>query len=327
MYEVAGVSINGNKVLIANKFALEIADVTITDDDDDGPYPMSIDISGYGRIEPSDDFGSGFHGRMAMSCSRYSITANENSGVVWIFNINDCADHKMLDRQDGNSRKFENENCGEEEDGNYPGRKIAVGKVEFPVWGGNKPARKRQQQNQDGFSLDCRDEDDSFGLGGYRDEDDSFGEGGSMAIAIRGRWVVAGFSNGTLSKALLPEQFAEPQSSAAGVSSNYLASCSHLPSDEWHHPVRMKNPRLPPPLTLKMTNLMLTTKIDITENEESDDCYEEDSLSFASALYFFLSDEDMLGDGSVFRDDDKSDEYIENEHSEVTPTREETIVC
>ncbi len=236
MYEVAGVSIDGNKVVIANKHALEIAAVTITDDDDDGPYPISIDISGYGRIEPSDDFGS-FHGRMAMSCSRYSITANEDSGIVWIFNINDCAYHKMLDRRDGNLRKFENENCGEEEDGNYPGRKIAVGKVEFPLWGGNKPARKRQKQQQVGFSsLDCSDEDDSFGLAACRDEDDSFGEGGPMAVAIRGRWVVAGFSNGTLSKALLPEQFAEPESSAVGVSSNYLASCSHLPSDEWHHP-------------------------------------------------------------------------------------------
>jgi hypothetical protein len=56
-----------------------------------------------------------------------------------------------------------------------------------------------------------------------------------MAIAFRGRWIVAGFSNGTLVTALLPEKLTEKESSF-DISSNHLTSCSHLQSDEWHQP-------------------------------------------------------------------------------------------
>lgn len=250
--EIAGISINGNKILIANNRAREIAGLTINEDDDNGSYPSSIDINGYGKILPSLDFGGGFHGRMAMSQSRFSIVSNEDTDTAWIFNINDCAVHEKLDSRDGNPRKFENEDYDEDDDEMYRGRKIAFGRVRFPLWGGNKPANKRRKQNGDsaddsdeggrilGLSDDesddaSDDESDDSGLLKLKDRDDSFGEGGPVAIAFRGRYIVAGFSNGTLAKALLPEKFAEEESSF-DVSSNHKSSCSHLPSDEWHHP-------------------------------------------------------------------------------------------
>eukprot|EP00978_Attheya_sp_CCMP212_P003319 scaffold6841_cov58-Attheya_sp.AAC.2 len=55
----------------------------------------------------------------------------------------------------------------------------------------------------------------------YRE--DGFGEGGPIVLAIRGKWLVAGFSNGTIGD--------------DSVSANHLASSSHLPSDEWFHPI------------------------------------------------------------------------------------------
>ncbi len=237
LLEIVGVSINGNKILIANDHAREIAVLTINKDEDDGSCPSSIDINGYGKILPSPGLGGGFHGRM-VSQKRYSIVANEDTQIVWIFNIDDCADHEKLDSRDGNPRNFENENCDEDGDDVYPGREIAIGKVKFPLWGGNEPAHKRRKQNDDSDEVGCilgLDDDESDDEWYLRDRDDSFGEGGPMAIAFRGRWIVAGFSNGTLVKALLPEKFADKESSF-DISSNHLTSCSHLPSDEWHQP-------------------------------------------------------------------------------------------
>lgn len=220
--EIEGVSIDGSNILLANTYAVEIAALTISEDEDG---PSSIEIRGYGTIAQNPEHG-GFHGRMAMSRSRYSVVANEDSATAWIFNINDCADHEKLDRRCGRFRDFENEQYFDEEEHIYPGRDIAIGKVEFLLWGGCKPVRKRQKRN-------VRDDELWLKRG---DEDERFGAGGPMAIAFRGRWIVAGFSNGTLSKALLPEKFADRGSSGV-VSSNHLTSCSHLPSDEWHQPV------------------------------------------------------------------------------------------
>ena len=234
---IAGVSINGNRILVANDHARELAVLTINEDEDDESFPSSIVINGYGKILRSPDLGGGFHGRMVMSQSRYSVIANEDTQIAWIFNIGDCADHEKLDSRDGNYRNFESENYDEDGDDGYPGRQISVGKVKFPLWGGNKPCHKKRKQNDDTEKVGCMLglDDDFEGFLKGRDNDDSYGEGGPMAIAFRGRWIVAGFSNGTLVKALLPEKFAEKES-LFGISSNHLTSCSCLPSDEWHQP-------------------------------------------------------------------------------------------
>jgi hypothetical protein len=114
----------------------------------------------------------------------------------------------------------------------------SIGEVKFPLWGGNEPAHKRRKQNDDSDEVGCilgLDDDESDDEWYLRDRDDRFGEGGPMVIAFRGRWIVAGFSNGTLVKALLPEKFADKESSF-DISSNHLTSCSLFPSDEWHQP-------------------------------------------------------------------------------------------
>ena len=105
--------------MIANTYAVEIAALTISEDEDG---PSSIEIRGNGTIAQSPEkMDCGFHGRMAMSRSRYSVVANEDSATAWIFDINDCADHEKLDRRRG-FRDFENEQYFDEEEHIYPGR-------------------------------------------------------------------------------------------------------------------------------------------------------------------------------------------------------------
>ena len=220
MHEIVGISTAGKTILIANECAAEIAVVTIAEDGD----PSSINICGYGTIEEQCEMES-YHGRIAMS-KGYSIVANEKSDTVWIYDINECVDHEKLDTRDGSFKDQRRSNRDDDEDRCFPGTEIALGKIEFPLWGGNKPAHKGQKQFvfpiQD--SLGQQEDDDD-------DDDDCFGEGGPVALAIRGRWIVAGFSNGSISKALLHEQFAKLESSI-DVSSNHLASCSYLCSSE-----------------------------------------------------------------------------------------------
>lgn len=217
--DISGISICGKEILIAHDDAEEIVAISVCDDDDasnTGTASISSEIScdikirGYGKIGSKFHEDEGFHGRMAMSSSQYSIVANECNPSVWVFKISDIYDNDKLDVRDGgNLSNFEDDDEDEEDyERNRPGRQMALGKVVFPRWGGSKPTQT--------------------------EHDDKFGSGGPVAMAIRGRWIVSGFSNGTLSKALLPEEFDEPSMT---VSSNHLASCSTLPSDEWHQPL------------------------------------------------------------------------------------------
>lgn len=199
------------------------------EEDDEGSYPIDIDICGYGKIGIRRHEDSGFHGRMAMSQRHIAIVANEICPEVWIFNIAACATHEKLDRREGNIQSDDKDhNDWNDEEvyyNNRSGRQIAVGKVEFPPWGGNPPKREKAKPQ------DIFDRNRISIKGG---KDDGFGrKGGPLAIAIRGKWIISGFSNGTLSKALLPEELEEAPSS---VSSNHLASCSYLKSDEFYTP-------------------------------------------------------------------------------------------
>jgi hypothetical protein len=78
LHEIEGVSIDGSNILLANTYAVEIAALTISEDEDG---PSSIEIGGYGTIAQNPEHG-GFHGRMAMSRSRYSVVANEGGSSI-----------------------------------------------------------------------------------------------------------------------------------------------------------------------------------------------------------------------------------------------------
>jgi hypothetical protein len=108
------------------------------------------------------------------------------------------------------------------------GREIAFGMVKFPLWGGgddhpNKKAKFEFPIESTPFNINSDDE-----------EDECSGEGGPIMLAIRGRWLVAGFSTGSIARILLPKEFEE---SHCSVNSNHLSCVSYLPSDEWHTPV------------------------------------------------------------------------------------------
>jgi hypothetical protein len=98
------------------------------------------------------------------------------------------------------------------------GREIAVGMVKFPLWGGSDDRLKKRAKFEFPIIL-------------TRDKDACSGEGGPIMLALRGRWLVAGFSNGPIARMLLPDDFEENRHS---LSSNHLSCVSYLPSDEWH---------------------------------------------------------------------------------------------
>lgn len=78
----------------------------------------------------------------------------------------------------------------------------AVGRICFPGFGGNAPKRKEQK-----FDFPFESSGNYSTKYDEKEEEESFGEGGPIALAIRDRWGVAGFSNGSIVRAsLLPDQ-------------------------------------------------------------------------------------------------------------------------
>ena len=230
---VDGISISGSYVLMGCESGDRIAVVTL-EDEHGRPH---IKLHGYGKIGNHHPEQGSFHGRMAM-CGKHAVMANESVADAWLFDIEGNTKHEKLDRREGNPRLFD-ESEGEEEESaaghRWSGRDLAVGKVSFPEWGGNAPKRKRQRG--------------PFGRGPFgpvnlEEEDDGYGEGGPVTLAINGKWLIAGFSNGTISRApFLPsESFLQNRNTTTSTKeANHLACCSSLPSDEWHLPILESN--------------------------------------------------------------------------------------
>jgi hypothetical protein len=162
---------------------------------------------------------------MAMS-GPFAVMANELCPSVWIFETAKCASHSALDRKDGRMRDYRMREDSHDEDDphKYSGRQIAIGKVTFPEFGGNPPTRTKEKNPS--FMIGLPESDD---------KSDRLGEGGVIALAMRGKWLVAGFSNGTLSRVELPDEFQTSEES--DLSSNHKTSFSSLPSDTWHQPI------------------------------------------------------------------------------------------
>mmetsp|Transcript_11879 Transcript_11879/g.18236 ORF Transcript_11879/g.18236 Transcript_11879/m.18236 type:complete len:174 (+) Transcript_11879:235-756(+) len=165
---------------------------------------------------------------MAVGSDKYVSLAMEIDPTAWIYRIAGNSSHKNLDRRDGNPFNFRADH--EYDDGmeslqqKRAGREMALGKVQFPPFGGNNPPRKKTEPSTSAFSIMDFSTDD---------EKDGFGRGGPLALAMRGRHIIGGFSNGSLVKFLLPDTFAETEPS---IRANDRSSCGTLPSDEWHVP-------------------------------------------------------------------------------------------
>ncbi|KAL9180015.1 hypothetical protein ACHAXT_007985 [Thalassiosira profunda] len=221
--DVAGISIDGKELLLTDLHGDRIAPMTIEKDADGSPY---IEMHGYASIGSKYYEDEGYHGRMGVS-SKHAAVAMEIEPTAWIFKIRGNSTHAKLDKRDGNPREFRDEGDHGFGDGDEKalqekraGREMAVGKVEFPKYGGNKPSRKKVKN-------------DHFAMS-FTDDSDGLGRGGPVTMAMRGRHLVGGFSNGSMVRFLLPEQFDDGDSS---ISANHLVSVCSLPSDEWHIPL------------------------------------------------------------------------------------------
>ena len=225
LYEVCGISVKGNELLLADNNGDRVAVITV---EEEGSRSF-LKLHGYASIGNRYYEDEGFHGRMA-SDNNHAIVAMETNPTAWIFPIEGLCTNSNLDRRDGNRRKFDAYHDGEDDESlnaKRAARELAVGKVTFPLWGGNQPTRKKKKLDHLGpISAFLNYDDDSDGLG----------KGGPVQLALQGRHFVAGFANGTLAKFLLPEEF-DKEDSSNKSSANHLSSFSSLPSDEWYAPI------------------------------------------------------------------------------------------
>lgn len=224
--EPCGISVDGTDVLVADEYGRRVVVFTLEESNDGG---AAIKLHGYANTQVICDGDECFHGRMAMSRS-HAVLARECESTALVFKIKGNSNYAKLDREDGDRMKFQRDYDDEPEP--CVGRELADGKVELPLWGGNTPnSRKRQKTEGDSeqpFNMD------TLMRAGRQKGRDGLGEGGPITVAVRGKWLVAGFSNGTISKTLLPEEFGEVDADC--VSANHRVSCCSLSPCEWQIP-------------------------------------------------------------------------------------------
>ena len=223
--DVVGIAIEGNEILLSDKRGDRIVAATLHNEGEEGP---TVKIDGYASLGTKYYDDEGFHGSMAVA-DKYASIAMEIDSTAWIYRIRGNSSHKNIDRRDGNPRDFNydeyrGDDSMESLQQKRAGREMAVGKVKFPLFGGNSPSRKKRKPNLFGpIDFGCGDE-----------EEDGFGRGGPITLAFRGRYIIGGFSNGSLVRFILPDSFAETKRS---LNANDRSSCGSLPSDEWHIPI------------------------------------------------------------------------------------------
>jgi hypothetical protein len=212
---VCGLSVHGKHIVIKERYGTRIAGAIISNDTNGEPF---LKFNGYGEVNQFRDFDSCI-GRAA-KCGNYGAMANEAYSTVWLFKTSSCADHEDLDREKMGIMEARYSEEDEDSPHFHAGRKMSTGMVQFPRFGGNKPNRKRKKAEWMAFA----DEDRSDGLG----------NGGPVSLAMRGRFLISGYSNGRIVRApLLPSEF---ELEDDGVSANHDSCTSDIPSD-WHSPI------------------------------------------------------------------------------------------
>jgi hypothetical protein len=207
IYDVVGLSVHDKTVLLACEYGYQVAVITVedsADDDDDksGGAP-AIRVCGYASLYPRiDDDGSNFHGCMATSGNVAAMATNDYR-MTWLFNINEMSSHSKLGRNEGNKSDFDKAAYDSDAEDEarvdfYAGRHLARGTANFP----EPPSTNRI-------------------IGGK----------GPTVLAMRGKYLVAGYANGTIAHVKLPDDFAQ------NTGEGGLTSCCWLSSCEWDTPV------------------------------------------------------------------------------------------
>eukprot|EP00554_Chaetoceros_debilis_P015606 CAMPEP_0194124334 /NCGR_PEP_ID=MMETSP0150-20130528/58176_1 /TAXON_ID=122233 /ORGANISM="Chaetoceros debilis, Strain MM31A-1" /LENGTH=1038 /DNA_ID=CAMNT_0038818009 /DNA_START=128 /DNA_END=3241 /DNA_ORIENTATION=+ len=202
-----GIAINRNKILIGGGYGDMIVSLEIRGKDVDGsscssnkPTLKMIGHSHLGQRSYEDDYFKG----CLVGSGNTAIISNEGCEEAWLFQMDCVGDHPFLDtdmsRRDSNGI----EKLGRfEEDDKYKFKRaqsIASGKLLFSY--------------------------QKVGL-------DNRAEGGPIALAIKGRYVVAGFQNGSIVKSsLLPVEYVDE---SCGSSNMHASSFLHSDSSDPHH--------------------------------------------------------------------------------------------
>ena len=235
--DISGISISGPCVLFLDDSADRIAAVKVNQNRRGGK--VSLSMEGYARVGARYSEEEDFHGSMALSGGKVALS-NEVDHNCWLFDIESVCSDARLDKRDGNRQLLLDERRGDDDDNRQQlAQQLALGKVEFPPFAGCPPKRKKRRLGafgNDDKSVESNEvPDDDMGIW-LTDTNDGQGNGGPVAYAMYGKWLVAGYLNGSIVRApLLPDEFNVPPETIGGT--NGVVSCSRLPSDEWFCPV------------------------------------------------------------------------------------------
>jgi len=218
-----GIAVHGNKILIGGEYGDMIVPIDIVVIDEGGDEKPLLDIRGFGKLGLRYSVDDSLKGCLVGS-GNVAIISNEGCEEVYVFPIDSLGNNPILDN-DMSPRAIEklDETFDVGDDTHLHVRSMALGQIKFPFQK-DRPSNKHAEQ----LSTNV----------------------GPMVLAMKGRYVVAGFNSGSIVRAkLLPEEF---EDRSKGSPSMYASSALHgdqSPAphfDEFDHPPDDPPPEIPP---------------------------------------------------------------------------------
>eukprot|EP00979_Chaetoceros_neogracilis_P013888 scaffold4149_cov224-Chaetoceros_neogracile.AAC.1 len=203
-----GIAVHGNKILIGGEYGDMIVPIDIVGIDEGGDKKPSLDMRGFGTLGLRSTIDSSLKGCLVGSGNAAIIT-NEGCEEVYIFPIDSLGDNPHLNNDlSPTDIEKQSEHLDEDDDTHLHVRSMALGQFKFRF---QKHDPSKDDEN-----------------------------GGPVVLAIKGRYVVAGFDSGGIVRAkLLPEEFDDRSKGSSNMyASSALQRDESLPThfDEFDHP-------------------------------------------------------------------------------------------
>jgi len=208
-----GIAVHGNKILIGGQYGDMIVPIDIDGIDGKEDTQPSLVIKGYGKLGLRYHTDDSFKGCLVGS-GNAAITSNEGCEELYIFPLDSLGDNPDI-VTDMRRRKFEewDEHVDEFDETILRARSMALGQIKFRFQKEASASSKKEYSSNNG---------------------------GPVAVAMKGRYVVAGFDSGSILKAkLLPEEFEDGTKGSSNLyASSFLQddTCDSPHFDELDHP-------------------------------------------------------------------------------------------
>jgi len=210
-----GIAVHGNKILIGGQYGDLIVPIDIDgiNEKEDGKEEKepSLVMRGYGKLGLRYHIDDSFKGCLVGS-GNAAITSNEGCEELYIFPLDSLGDNPDI-VTDTRARTFEewDKQVDEFDETILRARSMASGQIKFRF---QKDASSKIKYSSN--------------------------KGGPVAVAMKGRYVVAGFDNGSILKAkLLPEEFEDGTNGSSNLHASsflHVDNCDSPHFDELDHP-------------------------------------------------------------------------------------------